>query len=570
MKKFFAVLLAACFCISVFAENEVTGVDVTMPFSKGVNLSQWLEPFSGGNSTSTMFSKQDFIDMKSLGVEIVRIPIHFEEFSSGKPDYVIPQWLFTKIDNAIDWCTELKMYMIIDFHNDCDGNSKTKPDVEKVLLKIWPQIAERYKNSSEYVLYEVMNEPHFRSGNVSSDISKWNKIQGNVLKLIRSIDAKHTVIVGAENWNSVEALLKLPDYKDNNIIYNFHDYSPFCFSHQGASWTFMKDLTGIPFPYDKSKMPPLPKNASADLKYAYNNYENDSSEKVLVKPLDDAVAFANKRKVALMCNEYGVSMKYADVNERANWYRLKNKWMDDRNIIRISWDYKAEFGIFNSEKATVSFPDDVNKTIIEAMGYTLPANAKPAEKGWISSAKINGEYILYKNRLGNNITTGTWVENIIPGKYITFDDSTDNSDLCISIPCAKAYNYLGFQFNQLEDLSSLKDNGLCLEFEIKTTQKNFNFDIYFMNEENYSLGKNGIPWRCGYFIRGRNDLCDGKWHKVKIPLNQFSDYGAWSNKDNKWCNSENLFDWKKIDCIRIDFGEKDLTEECCFRNIVIK
>ena len=93
---------------------------------------------------------------------------------------------------------------------------------------------------------------------------------------------------------------------------------------------------------------------------------------------------------------------------------------------------------------------------------------------------------------------------------------------------------------------------------------------YFMNEENYSLGKNGIPWRCGYFIRGRNDLCDGKWHKVKIPLNQFSDYGAWSNKDNKWCNSENLFDWKKIDCIRIDFGEKDLTEECCFRNIVIK
>ena len=356
MNKIFAAAISFICCLCAFAEKTVPRVEVTMPFHKGVNLSNWLEPWYGLSVSSNFFGRQDFEDMKSMGVEIVRVPIHFEAFSSRDPDFVVDEKLWKIIDEAVGWCTELKLYMIIDMHNDCNGATKTRPDVEVMLNKIWPQIAERYKNSSEYTLYEIHNEPHFKSGNLNADIAKWGKIQGRILKLIRTIDTKHTVIVGAENWNNIEALLKLPDYEDYNIIYNFHDYSPFFFTHQGAAWTDLKNIKNIPFPYDKDKMPPFPKKESPSVKQLYDNYEHDSSEEVICKPLDYAVNFANKRKVALMCNEFGVDMTHPDKQERINWYSLKNKWMDERNIIRISWDYKASFGIFNTGRFSQQFP----------------------------------------------------------------------------------------------------------------------------------------------------------------------------------------------------------------------
>ncbi|MBO4729808.1 MAG: cellulase family glycosylhydrolase, partial [Spirochaetaceae bacterium] len=195
MKKIiaFVLLLAAATCLFAAKEKEVPRVNKTMPFSKGLNLSNWLEDLGGGNSRSVMFNRQDFEDIKSLGADITRLYIWFEEFSSGEPDFIIPDWLWKRIDDAVAWCTELKMYIIIDFHNNCGADSQTRPDVENMLEKIWTQVASRYKDSSEYVLYEIMNEPHMKSGNIAADVSKWNKIQGRILKLIRTIDTKHTV-----------------------------------------------------------------------------------------------------------------------------------------------------------------------------------------------------------------------------------------------------------------------------------------------------------------------------------------------------------------------------------------
>ena len=73
-----------------------------------------------------------------------------------------------------------------------------------------------------------------------------------------------------------------------------------------------------------------------------------------------------------MCNEYGVDMTYADSEDRINWYRLKAKWLDERNITRISWGYRDAFGIFNNKSYTARFPEDLNIEIIKAMGYEVP------------------------------------------------------------------------------------------------------------------------------------------------------------------------------------------------------
>ena len=466
----------------------VPRVNKTMPYAKGLNLSEWLEVGGFGNVRKCIYGKQDFENIKKLGVEIIRVPIWFEEFSSGKPDYIVEDWLWESIDNAVSWCEEYQMYMIIDFHNNCSDGHPTKPDVEKMLVKIWKQIAERYKDKSEYVLYEIMNEPHLSSASPEADIVKWGKVQGNVLKEIRAIDKKHTVIVGGEQSNSLGAMLKLPDYKDDNIIYNFHDYTPFLFTHQGAEWwNPMSYFKHVPFPYVKEKMPPAPKNATDEAKWFYKNYEKDASEKNLVAPLDKAVEFANKRNSALMCNEYGVMMNYADEQERVNWYAMKTKWMKERNIIRVSWDYTGKFGIFNSVSDTGNpmknlpqFPKDLNEDILRAMELNPVKKDVKVKQKWFALSKKKGSYDIYTDSFAEGIV---FEGSVTPWETPRVDKKDSNGgEKYIWIQRANKYNMMAFGFDEAVDFTELVNKNAVLEFEVRTNQKGLEFEIYFRDK----------------------------------------------------------------------------------------
>ena len=553
----------------------VPRVNKTMPYAKGLNLSEWLEVGGFGNVRKCIYGKQDFENIKKLGVEIIRVPIWFEEFSSGKPDYIVEDWLWESIDNAIEWCEELQMYMIIDFHNNCSDGHPTKPDVEKMLVKIWKQIAERYKDKSDYVLYEIMNEPHLSSASPEADIVKWGKVQGNVLKEIRAIDKKHTVIVGGEQSNSLGTMLKLPDYKDDNIIYNFHDYTPFLFTHQGAEWwNPMSYFKHVPFPYVKEKMPPAPKNATDEAKWFYKNYEKDASEKNLVAPLDKAVEFANKRNSALMCNEYGVMMNYADEQERVNWYAMKTKWMKERNIIRVSWDYTGKFGIFNSVSDTGNpmknlpqFPKDLNEDILRAMELNPVKKDVKVKQKWFALSKKKGSYDIYTDSFAEGIV---FEGSVTPWETPRVDKKDSNGgEKYIWIQRANKYNMMAFGFDEAVDFTELVNKNAVLEFEVRTNQKGLELEIYFRDKLASESDENGFEWRSSKYFGSKDFPPDGKWHKASAPLKVFKPTGAWLTSKGEWVNDKGLFSWKKVDALTFNFT-KDIKDGISIRNIAIR
>ena len=535
MKKFvFALaLLAALAEFSLFASPKV---QKSLPFSKGINVPVWME---GTRLNSGLYGKSDFENIRRLGVEVVRLPVWFEIWNEGAPDYKVSPECFDIIDKAVSWCQELGMFLIIDFHNDCNGSSKTNPKIEQVLLKVWPQIAARYKDKDGRVIYEIMNEPHFGSGNVKADIAKWAKIQGNVLKAIREVDQRHSVIVSGGDWDSLDSMLALPDYGDQNLIYNFHDYSPFLFTHQGAPWTYLKRVTKIPFPYSKEKMPPLPKGATEQEKAEFKNYPNASSEETLCAPLDKAVEFANKRGAALMCNEFGVSLKYADPAERVNWYRLKCGWMDERGIVRVSWDYTQEFGLFNTTSET-RFPQDLNAPLVEAMGFKVPAGKGDT---WLSRAQKSGDWTIYKNgsaglaRLQAYSMSGS----------LAFKES-GSDEACIAVKDIAPYAELGFLFGEACDLSALAESGAALEFYMKSKDKALDLSVYFRDME-----AKIFPWRAAANIKAGGFKADGQWHKVSIPLKNLADIGGWTQATN-WKNGEKKFTWTLVDSLTFQNG----------------
>lgn len=520
-----------------------------LPFSKGVNLPVWME---SSRLNTALYGKKDFENIKSLGVEVVRLPVWFEIWNEGAPDYKVSPECFEMIEKAASWCQELGMFLIIDFHNDCNGSSKTNPKIEQILLKVWPQVAERCKNMGSFVIYEVMNEPHFASGNPKGDIAKWAKIQGNALKAIRAVDPERLVIVGGGDWNSLDSMLALPDYKDENLIYNFHDYTPFLFTHQGAPWTYLKRITKIPFPYSKEKMPPLPKNATADERREWTNYQKDSSEQNLCSPLDKAVEFANKRGAALMCNEFGVSLKYADPKERVNWYRLKCGWMDERKIIRVSWDYTQEFGLFKSTSQT-RFPEDLNAPLLQAMGYKVPAGKS---QSWLAAAKTSGGYSIYKNGDTGLLRAYGY------GASGSLAFSQNGEEKCARFFDIAPYGAFYFDFGEACDLSALKEGGARIEFEIKSADKALDVSLYFKDSEDKTF-----PWRAASSLKGKFKA-NGEWQKISIPFSKFSDIGGWSQADG-WKNGAGKFDWTVIDSLVFQNGAAACKEGYSVRAIRI-
>lgn len=344
---------------------------VPAPFTKGVNFTNWLEFKTAEQIDAEQFTKQDFLNVKKLGCDVVRLPIHFERICEGRADYRIPDKIFGILDKVAAWTEELKLYVIFDFHNNCHADSVTSADVERVLTPIWTQLAERYKDASQFLVYELMNEPH------GIEVAFWNEIIARVFKLVRSIDKRHYIISGGADWNSFQAMKTLPDFQDDKVIYTFHFYDPHTFTHQGASWSHLERVVNIPFPYDEKRMPPLPENPTEDEKARFAAYPEQGTIAAVEKFFDQYAEFSQERNAPVFCGEFGCFMPFAKHEDRVNWYTIVTNLLEERGIARTSWDYYGGFGIFQMDATKLrergkrpewKFPEDLDLDIVRAMG----------------------------------------------------------------------------------------------------------------------------------------------------------------------------------------------------------
>jgi hypothetical protein len=101
----------------------------------------------------------------------------------------------------------------------------------EALAKFWRAFATHLsKRDPEFVFLETINEPMVEDG------YRWYGIQAKLIGAIRDGAPNHTIIAGGHRWSGLYEMLFLEPYADPNVIYNFHFYEPFAFTHQGATW----------------------------------------------------------------------------------------------------------------------------------------------------------------------------------------------------------------------------------------------------------------------------------------------------------------------------------------------
>ena len=504
----------------------------TLPFSKGVNLTNWFQANSPGSIDFSKYTYEDFSDIKSLGIDVIRLPINLHSMTLGDPDQTLDPLFLFFLDQVITWAEELDLYLILDNHT-FDPSDATDPQIGDILNPVWLQMAQHFNGRSKKILYEILNEPHGISHNL------WNSIQGDVIQTIRSVDTTHTIIVGGADYNSYNSLSKLPVYDDNNLIYTFHFYDPFVLTHQGASWTTpsMTDLGGIPFPYEASAMPRFPTSLQGTwVQGAFNNYNNEGNANFIKQKIDIAVAFSQQRGVPVFCGEFGVYIPNSDNESRVNWYKVVVDYLNESGIAWTIWDYHGGFGVFE-EGGEGLFDHDLNVPLLESLGLNVPP-----QTDYIISPDSSG-FEFYTDYIGQGVQGSHSINN---GSLEFYHSETKwEGEFSIYWAGSTQYESIGFNLVPNKDMSELV-NTYELLFYVKGTEPT-SFDLRFIDTKRTDIEDR--PWRMNLRVNPDDLLWNGEWEEVRIPLSSFTEMGSWD--ENQWFNPQDDFDWTAVDVFQI-------------------
>ena len=158
-------------------------------------------------------NKETFKEMRdSWNINVVRIAMYSNPNDGYKPE------LHNKVKEAVNYATDLGLYVIIDWHILQDNNPNT---YKNEAIKFFEEMATEFKNNDN-VLYEICNEPN---GNV-----KWDKdikpYAEEVITKIRAIDPDSVIIVGTPTWSQdVDIVANNPITDYENIMYTLHFYA---------------------------------------------------------------------------------------------------------------------------------------------------------------------------------------------------------------------------------------------------------------------------------------------------------------------------------------------------------
>lgn len=361
MNKVLIFPVAILFCVgSLFGQSDAERRASRM--GVGMNLS-YLDNYWKGTKEKHFsdFAKpeeaakrqQMLADIAKAGFKTVRIPICFSAWMEIKQPYAWDNPDALKMADAfVKWALDSRLNVIIDLHHSEFDRSVPNADDPERIVNLWTKIAERYKNTDpERVFFELRNEPN----KITAEQWRWQAEQ--IIKYVREIDSKHTLIVGFHEWNGRKELTESKPFADPNIIYTFHYYDPFVFTHQGATWagSGLKDLRTVPFPYsadNKIKVPDSAKGTYIEQQIA--GYKTNSDPEKMYADLKAAKDWSVQNKVPVFVGEFGSYDQYSTMEDRCRHATAVYSALGKLGLPNAWWEWDGGFNMFEKGTQTIA------------------------------------------------------------------------------------------------------------------------------------------------------------------------------------------------------------------------
>lgn len=373
---------------------EVTTGGASVEFSQnlmpGWNLGNQLEANSGGTPSETAWGNPTITEklikeVKAQGFKSVRIPVSYLSKIGDGPDYTIDSAWLDRVQEVVDMCVNNGLYAIINVHGDgyytinggwllCGEPASEQKTIKAKYEKVWAQIADRFKNYDEHLVFESMNEEFDNTyGDPTAEyydnINAYNQIFVDTVRSAGGNNGTRYLLVPGWNTNinyttgdvgyTLAGNFVIPNDSTGRIMISVHYYDPWKFcGDEGAPGIFRWG--------DSIKGQAIP----------------NSSEKYTDAQFDKLYNAYIKNGYGVIIGEYGsIDKTYKDERNttyRAYFAEYVNYAAHQRNIVTVYWDNgyngKHGFGLFDRTKCTVTQPEII-KGIIDGASATKAPTA---------------------------------------------------------------------------------------------------------------------------------------------------------------------------------------------------
>lgn len=265
--------------------DDLTALELVKLMGNGINLGNTMEAY---RSTSLGTKKdpqiyeqlwgqpvttQKLMDSyKAAGFDCIRIPVAWTnamDYENG--DYTINTPYLDRVETIVNYALNAGLYVV--FNDHWDGgwwgmfgskNLDTRADALELYTKMWTQIAVRFKNYSDYVIFEGGNEEignRLNDANVCYDSGMLS--QDECYESAKMINQTFVDVVRGTGGNNAKRFLLIPGYntdiamtcddrfampKDtvkDKLLLSVHYYTPwnFCGGSSVTNWGTKPELS---------------------------------------------------------------------------------------------------------------------------------------------------------------------------------------------------------------------------------------------------------------------------------------------------------------------------------------
>ncbi|MCM1381190.1 MAG: glycoside hydrolase family 5 protein, partial [Muribaculaceae bacterium] len=351
--------------------NDLGQEEITAAMGMGWNLGNQLEASNSGIPSETAWGNPVITEeliktVKEQGFKTVRIPVSYLLKIGGAPDYKIDgEWL-NRIQEVVDYVINNDLYAVMNMHGDgyytvekswllcVDEN---QDEIKDKYEKVWTQIAERFKDYDEHLIFESMNEEFdntYGKPNAAGyeNINAYNQIFVDTVRKTGSNNAKRWLLLPGWNTNIEYTAgnygFVIPTDSNctadgNRLMISVHYYDPYNF-------TLDENMTSAKTQWGK---------------YAVENFDNWGQEDYVdstMKKLNDV--FVSKGYPVII-GEMGVQNKQHVSDTfgvfRCYWMEYVVKAAKENGCIPIYWDNgwngDKGFGVIDRNTREITEPD---------------------------------------------------------------------------------------------------------------------------------------------------------------------------------------------------------------------
>jgi endoglucanase len=338
----------------------------------GINTSIWFAQAPNDDYSverlETFTTVQDIALIEQMGFDHCRLSIDAGPLVAWEHEgHETP--FMTELDKAVHEMLDHHLSVILDIHPSSEYKATLFQGSAGVnsFAGLWRALAAHFAPvDPDHIFFEIMNEPE------QNDPYRWQGIQATVVDAIRQAAPQNTIIASGAHWSGLGDLMVLEPLADPNIIYTFHDYEPFPFTHQGATWTSpeVRPERAIPYPSTPEDIAPkLDQEPTLSGQLFLDTYGEDRWDAQRVEnTIEFAAKWSQLHRVPVYCGEFGVHRPYAPPEARARWLHDMRVALEKNHIGWAMWDYQTNFGVVTKANG-VTTPD---LQILTALGLHAP------------------------------------------------------------------------------------------------------------------------------------------------------------------------------------------------------